>query len=94
MICLRDHVTGDGLAAALLLCSAIKGTTLADAVAVMPQYAQAKENVRLAHPEVPAAVLAEAERINAELAGSGRVLVSASATEPLLRVRAEAESAE
>ena len=94
VICLRDHVTGDGLAAALLLCGAIQGTTLADAVAVMPRYAQVKENVRLAHPEVPAAVLAEAERINAELAGSGRVLVRASGTEPLIRVLAEAESEE
>ena len=94
VICLRDHVTGDGLAAALLLCSAIRGTTLAKAVAVMPRYAQVKENVRLARPEVPAAVLAEAERINAELAGSGRVLVRASGTEPLIRVLAEAESEE
>jgi phosphoglucosamine mutase len=94
VICLRDHVTGDGLAAALLLCGAIKGTTLAKAVAVMPRYAQVKENVRLARPEVPAAVLAEADRINAELVGSGRVLVRASGTEPLIRVLAEAESEE
>jgi phosphoglucosamine mutase len=94
VICLRDHVTGDGLAAALLLCGAIQGTTLAEAVAVMPRYAQVKENVRLARPEVPAAVLTEADRINAELAGSGRVLVRASGTEPLIRVLAEAESEE
>jgi phosphoglucosamine mutase len=94
VIYLRDHVTGDGLAAALLLCSAIRGTTLAKAVAVMPRYAQVKENVRLAHPEVPKTVLAEAERINAELAGSGRVLVRASGTEPVIRVLAEAESEE
>ena len=94
VICLRDHVTGDGLAAAFLLCGAIQGTTLAEAVAVMPRYAQVKENVRLAHPEVPAAVLTEATRINAELAGSGRVLVRASGTEPLIRVLAEAESEE
>ena len=26
VICLRDHVTGDGLAAALLLCGAVSGT--------------------------------------------------------------------
>jgi phosphoglucosamine mutase len=94
VIYLRDHVTGDGLAAALLLCGAIQGTTLAKAVAVMPRYAQVKENVRLARPEVPAAVLTEADRINAELAGSGRVLVRASGTEPLIRVLAEAESEE
>ena len=40
VICLRDHVTGDGLAAALLLCGAIQGTTLAKAVAVMPLFAR------------------------------------------------------
>ena len=94
VICLRDHVTGDGLAAALLLCGAIQGTTLAEAVAVMPRYAQVKENVRLPGRVVPAAALAEAERLNAELAGSGRVLVRASGTEPLIRVLAEAESEE
>ncbi|MDX6437749.1 MAG: phosphoglucosamine mutase [Gaiellaceae bacterium] len=94
VICLRDHVTGDGLAAALLLCAAIQGTTLAEAVAVMPLYAQAKQNVRVSRREVPAAALAEAELLNAELAGSGRVLVRASGTEPLIRVLVEAESEE
>jgi phosphoglucosamine mutase len=92
LICLRDHVTGDGLAAALLLCDAIRGRTLAEAVAVMPRYAQAKENVRVSRREVPEAALAEAERLNAELDGSGRVLVRASGTEPLIRVLGEAES--
>ena len=53
VICLRDHVTGDGLAAALLLCDAVRGRTLAEAVAVMPRYAQAKENVRVSRREVP-----------------------------------------
>ena len=94
VICLRDHVTGDGLAAALLLCGAIRETTLAEAVAVMPRYAQVKENIRLPGRVVPAAALEEAERLNAELAGSGRVLVRASGTEPLIRVLAEAESEE
>jgi phosphoglucosamine mutase len=94
VICLRDHVTGDGLAAGLLLCNAIRGTTLADAVAVMPRYAQAKENFRVARREVPAAALAEAERLNAELDGAGRVLVRASGTEPLIRVLGEAETEE
>ncbi len=82
LICLRDHVTGDGLAAALLLCAAIEGTTLAEAAAVMPRYAQVQENVPLARPEVPRSAIAEAERLNAELDGEGRVLVRASGTEP------------
>ena len=92
VICLRDHVTGDGLAAALLLCDAVRGRTLADAAAVMPRYAQAKENVRVSRREVPEAALAEAERSNAELDGSGRALVRASGTEPLIRVLGEAET--
>ena len=94
VICLRDHVTGDGLAAALLLCAAIKGTTLADAVGVMPRFAQAKEDVHVTRREVPSAALAEAERLNAELDGTARVLVRASGTEPLIRVLGEAESEE
>jgi phosphoglucosamine mutase len=94
VICLRDHVTGDGLAAAMLLCAAVSGRTLAEAAAVMPRYAQVKVNVRVARPEVPAAALAEAERLNAELNGSGRVLVRASGTEPLIRVLGEAETEE
>jgi phosphoglucosamine mutase len=94
VICLRDHVTGDGLAAAMLLCGALSGRTLAEAAAVMPRFAQAKQNVRLSRPEVPAAALAEAERLNNELNGSGRVLVRASGTEPLIRVLGEAETEE
>jgi phosphoglucosamine mutase len=93
VICLRDHVTGDGLAAALLLCEAIRGRTLADAAAVMPRFAQAKENVRVSKREVPAGALAEAERLNTELAGQARVLVRPSGTEPLIRVLGEAETA-
>jgi phosphoglucosamine mutase len=94
VIVLRDHVTGDGLAAALLLCDAIRGRTLAEAVAVMPRYAQVQENVRVSRREVPAAALAEAERLNESLNGGGRVLVRASGTEPVIRVLGEAETAE
>jgi phosphoglucosamine mutase len=94
VIVLRDHVTGDGLAAALLLCRALEGRTLAGAAAVMPHYPQVKENVRVREKHLPDAVLAEAERLNAELDGGGRVLVRPSGTEPVVRVLAEAESEE
>ena len=92
LICLRDHVTGDGLATALLLCDAIRGTTVAEAAAVMPRYAQVLENVRVGGGDVPEAALAEAERLNTALNGKARVLVRASGTEPLIRVLGEAET--
>jgi phosphoglucosamine mutase len=91
IIFLRDHVTGDGLAAGLLLCGALHGRTLAEAAAVMPRYPQAKENVRVVDRELTPAVVAAVERLNEEWGGSGRVLVRPSGTEPLIRVLAEAE---
>jgi phosphoglucosamine mutase len=94
VIYLDGHVTGDGLAAALLLCSCLEGRPLAEAVAVMPRYAQAKENVPVARRVVPAPAAEEAARVNAELGGRGRVLVRPSGTEPLVRVLAEAETPE
>jgi phosphoglucosamine mutase len=91
IIYLRDHVTGDGLAAALLLCGALKGRTLAEAAAAMPRYPQAKENVKVARGELTEPIRAEVERLNEGLAGRGRVLVRPSGTEPVVRVLAEAE---
>jgi phosphoglucosamine mutase len=94
VICLRDHVTGDGLAAALLLCRALRGRTLSEAVAVMPRYAQAKENIRVTSKVLTEAVAREVERVNDELGNGGRVLVRPSGTEPLIRVLVEAENAQ
>ncbi len=94
LIVLDGHVTGDGLAAALTLCRSLGGRTLAEAAAVVPRFAQFKENVPVANPAVPEHVAAEVERLNAELEGRGRVLVRPSGTEPLIRVLAEAERPE
>jgi phosphoglucosamine mutase len=94
IIYLEDHVTGDGLAAALLLCGALQGRTLAEAAAVMEVLPQVKQNVRVARREVPQAVLDEVERLNEELGETGRVLVRPSGTEPLIRVLAEATTQE
>jgi len=93
LIYLRDHVTGDGLAAALLLCGALGGRTLEEAAAVMPRFPQVKENIRVASKELPQELLAEVERLNMRLDGRGRVLVRPSGTEPVMRVLAEAETA-
>jgi phosphoglucosamine mutase len=91
LIYLNDHVTGDGLAAALLLCGALKGRTLREAAAVMPRFPQVQENVPVATKELPPSLLAEVERMNRELAEQGRILVRPSGTEPVVRVLAEAE---
>ena len=94
IIYLRDHVTGDGLAAALLLCAATSERSLADAAAAMERYPQVKNNVSVTRREVSPEVAAEVEKLNAELAGRGRVLVRPSGTEPVIRVLAEAPSEE
>jgi phosphoglucosamine mutase len=95
---LHDHVTGDGLAAALLLCGALGGRTLSEAAATMTRYPQHKVNVRASHRlaagELPEVVLEEADRLNAELGEHGRVLVRSSGTEPVVRVLAEAPTEE
>src|SRR5436305_8135366 len=94
VIYLRDHVTGDGLAAGLLLCGALGGRKLSEAAAVMPRWPQRKENVRVEQKELTPAVLEEVERLNQAWDGEGRVLVRPSGTEPLVRVLAEAENRE
>ena len=94
IIYLKDHVTGDGLAAALLLCAAIRGRTLAEAAAVLPRYPQAKRDIGVRTKELSSVLQDEVERINAELDGSGRILVRPSGTEPVVRVLAEAENPE
>ena len=92
IIYLKDHVTGDGLAAGMLLCAALEGRTLAEAAAALPRYPQAKENVRVATKDLSDDLFAEVARVNEELDGSGRILVRASGTEPVVRVLAEAEN--
>ena len=94
IIWLDGHVTGDGLAAALLLCAALGGRALADAAAEVPQFPQVKENVPVGRRELTEPIRNEVERLNAQLGTSGRVLVRTSGTEPVVRVLAEAESDE
>src|SRR5579884_1886750 len=92
IIYLHDHVSGDGLAAALLLCGALHGRRLSEVAAVMPRWAQCKENVPVASKTLTPAVRDAVERLNEELDGGGRVHVRPSGTEPLIRVLAEAEN--
>jgi phosphoglucosamine mutase len=95
IIVLRDHVTGDGLAAALLLCDAMRGTTLADAASVMTRYPQAKQNLpRAGRGPLPQSLLDKIDALNEDMNGDGRVLVRPSGTEPVVRVLAEAPTKE
>jgi phosphoglucosamine mutase len=95
LIWLDGHVTGDGLVAALLLCRALAGRRLSEAAAVMPRFPQVMRNLpRAGRGPLPERLLEEAERINGELDGTGRVLVRPSGTEPLVRVLAEAKTPE
>jgi phosphoglucosamine mutase len=92
LIYLRDHVTGDGLAAALLLCGALEGRTLEVAAAAMPRYPQVKQNIGVASKELPEELLEAVNGLNKGFDGKGRVLVRPSGTEPVIRVLAEAET--
>ncbi len=94
VVWLGNHVAGDGLAAALLLCRALSGRTLSEAAAVMTRLPQAKLNVPVLRRELPQTILDEADRLTEALGEKGRVLVRPSGTEPLVRVLAEAETAE
>jgi phosphoglucosamine mutase len=88
--------TGDGLAAALMTMQELGGGDLA-AVEAMEKLPQTLVNVEVADREAIAgaeAVWEAVEREGAELEGRGRVLLRPSGTEPLVRVMAEAPSAE
>jgi phosphoglucosamine mutase len=94
----RDHATtGDGLLTAVRFLSLAAGTgrTVAELADVMQRYPQVMENVRvrsLAELDEATPVWDAVRAAEEELAESGRVLVRASGTEPLVRVMVEAET--
>jgi phosphoglucosamine mutase len=94
----RHHATtGDGLLTAVTFLSlaAKQGCTVAELASVMRKLPQVVRNVPVTHKErlEYAGEVWEAVRgVERELDGSGRVLVRASGTEPLVRVMVEAES--
>lgn len=94
IVYLEGHTTGDGLAAALLLCRAVveSGQDLAGLAAVMPRFPQVKKNVPVQTRTLSKELLEEVERVNEELGDGGRVLVRPSGTEPVVRILAEAET--
>ncbi len=94
-IILSDHsTTGDGLVAALQVLAALieAGRPASEVLRLFSPFPQILKNVRanavvLDHASVKSAILAGEQR----LAGSGRVLIRKSGTEPLIRVMAEGE---
>ena len=92
----RFAATGDGIAAALMTMRELGGRDLAG-VEAMEKLPQTLVNVEVADREAIAgatAVWEAVEREGAELEGRGRVLLRSSGTEPLVRVMAEAPTAE
>jgi len=88
--------TGDGTAAALMTMRELGGTALAEG-APMEKLPQTLVNVEVADREAiagAAAVWEAVETESAALEGRGRVLLRPSGTEPLVRVMAEAPTAE
>lgn len=95
LLCLDKHTTGDGLISALQVLTAVvrSGRSLADLLADVRLFPQTLVNVRLRPGQdwqSSAALAEETRRLEAELAGAGRVLIRASGTEPVLRVMVEA----
>lgn len=96
MIVLDRTTTGDGLVCALQVLAVMQetGSKLSELASAMPKYPQTMLNVRVEKrmdpgesPEIQKAV-AEAEK---ELADTGRVVLRASGTEPVIRVMVEGQ---
>jgi phosphoglucosamine mutase len=90
--------SGDGTRCAIVLLTAIfgRGERMSEALSRVPRFPVATRKVRSAGKPPLASLsgltLAQVA-IGAEIAGSGRVLVRWSGTEPLLRIQVEAEDA-
>jgi phosphoglucosamine mutase len=94
VVYLDGHTTGDGLAAAILLCRAAveQGKPLAELADVMARLPQAKTDVLVRSKEIPDELRDELERLSEGLGDTARILVRPSGTEPVIRVLAEAET--
>jgi phosphoglucosamine mutase len=94
LLCLDRTTTGDGLVSALQVLAAMKrsGRTLAELSSGMPSYPQVMINVRVserADPMESAAVRSAVQRLEESLGDTGRVVLRASGTEPVIRVMVE-----
>jgi phosphoglucosamine mutase len=95
LLVLDKHTTGDGLVSALQVLQACvrSGQTMAQLLSGVTLFPQVLLNVRLQPGQdwkANALLAQETQAIEDELGHSGRVLIRASGTEPLLRVMVEA----
>ena len=95
---LDKHTTGDGIISALQVLAALRhsGQTLSGVTSDMQLWPQTLLNVKIAPSfdwKTSKSLMAEKERVEAELGEAGRVLIRPSGTEPLLRVMVEAREA-
>ncbi len=98
LLVLDKQTTGDGIVSALQVLQAClrSGKTLAAMLADLTLFPQTLINVRLRPGQdwkANAAMAQATEEVQAELGESGRVLIRASGTEPLVRVMVEARDA-
>ncbi len=94
ILCLDKHTTGDGIVSALQVLAALRGSgqSLCDYTRDCPTYPQILLNVRVARgfkTDGDAGVAQAVAEVEAELGESGRVVLRASGTEPLIRVMVE-----
>ena len=99
LLVLDKHTTGDGIVSALQVLQAVQasGGSLAQMLAPVTLFPQVLINVRVAagsDHRANAGLVAAQSSVEQELAGTGRVLIRASGTEPVLRVMVEAREAE
>ena len=99
LLALDRHTTGDGIVSALQVLQAVRssGRTLAQLLEPVSLFPQTLINVRLRENSDwrrNAALEQVHQEVMQTLGDSGRVLIRASGTEPVLRVMVEAQSAE
>jgi phosphoglucosamine mutase len=98
LLALDCHTTGDGIVSALQVLQAVRrrGTSLAGLLEGVQLYPQVLLNVRLREGvdwKTHAGLAQARETVERELADTGRVLIRASGTEPVLRIMVEAPDA-
>jgi phosphoglucosamine mutase len=95
LLCLDCHSTGDAMISALQVLAGLvaTGQTLGEFTRELTLLPQVLVNVRLVgKADLEAAPIREAvARVEADLAGKGRVLLRPSGTEPVVRVMVEGE---